>query len=54
MSSLWSAGIKANLIDTVNLDEIQDICRDLSTTHIIILSESEQGTVRVRSWERDR
>ncbi|XP_077285683.1 eukaryotic translation initiation factor 2 alpha kinase Gcn2 isoform X2 [Arctopsyche grandis] len=52
--TLWNAGIKANLIETVNLDEIQDICRDFSTTHIIIVTESEQGMVRVRSWERDR
>lgn len=51
---LWAAGIRANLIEATDLDEIQEICRGLTATHIIIVKEAEQGTVRVRSWERDR
>lgn len=54
LRSLWSAGIRACLIEANNMEEIQEQCNELKVPHVIMLKDSEQGSVRVRSWERDR
>lgn len=54
LKSLWSAGIRACLIEANNMEEIQEQCNELNVPHVVMLKDSEQGTVRIRSWERDR
>lgn len=54
LRDLWSAGIRCSLIDSNSLDEIEEQSRELNVTHSIILKENEQGSVLIRSWERDR
>nr|CAH7725974.1 unnamed protein product [Callosobruchus chinensis] len=54
LRSLWLAGIKCFLIESTNIEEIQEQLIELKVSHVIILKENEHGTVRVRSWERDR
>lgn len=51
---LWAAGIRACLIEANNIEEIQEQCSELKVAHVVMLKDTEQGTVRVRSWERDR
>lgn len=54
LKSLWSAGIRSCLIEANNMEEIQEQCNELKVPHVVMLKDTEQGTVRVRSWERDR
>lgn len=54
LRSLWSAGIRACLIEANNMEEIQEQCNELKVSHVVMLKDTEQGTVRVRSWEKDR
>ncbi|XP_031334945.1 eIF-2-alpha kinase GCN2 isoform X2 [Photinus pyralis] len=54
LTDLWAAGIRCCLIEASSLEEIQEQCTELSVSHIIILKETEKGTVRIRSWDRDR
>ncbi|VEN50558.1 unnamed protein product, partial [Callosobruchus maculatus] len=54
LRSLWLAGIKCFLIESTNIEEIQEQLIELKVSHVFILKENEHGTVRVRSWERDR
>lgn len=54
MRTLWSAGIRCAMIEATNIEEIQEQCGELRVPHVVMLKDSEQGTVRVRSWERDR
>nr|CAI5825581.1 unnamed protein product [Callosobruchus analis] len=54
LRSLWLAGIKCFLIESTNIEEIQEQLIELKVSHVIILKENEHGTVRIRSWERDR
>lgn len=54
LKSLWSAGIRCCLIEASSLEEIQDQCRELNVPHVILLKDTEQGFVRIRSWERER
>ncbi|XP_071450666.1 eIF-2-alpha kinase GCN2 isoform X2 [Hetaerina americana] len=52
---LWSAGIRTSAMDSMqNFEDIQDYCQDLGITHIVILKDTETGSVRVSSWEKDR
>jgi translation initiation factor 2-alpha kinase 4 len=50
LRSLWTAGIKTGLIETINYEE--EISKDICTKHIIMLGEG--GVLRVRSWSEDR
>ncbi|XP_069116071.1 eIF-2-alpha kinase GCN2-like [Argopecten irradians] len=53
---LWGAGLKADiLLDTLqSLEDIQEYCRTLGITYLVILKDSDTGCVRVRSIERER
>lgn len=54
LKTLWSAGIRCCLIEANNIEEIQEQCNELKVPHVVLLKESEQGSVRIRSWEKDR
>ncbi|KAF5298737.1 hypothetical protein FQR65_LT09606 [Abscondita terminalis] len=54
LKDLWSAGIRCTLIESTNLEEIQELRAELNSPHIIMLKESEQGMVRICSWDKDR
>ncbi|RZC35247.1 Pkinase, RWD and/or tRNA-synt His domain containing protein [Asbolus verrucosus] len=54
LRNLWAAGIRCALIEATNNEEIQEQCGELKVPHVVMLKDSDQGTVRVRSWERDR
>lgn len=54
LRNLWSTGIRCCVIEANNIEEIQEQCSELKVPHVIMLKDSEQGSVRVRSWERDR
>lgn len=52
---LWAAGIKSSLMDSLqSLEEIQDYCQENLVPHIVMLKDIETGTLRVRSWEKER
>ena len=48
---LWKAGIKASIYydtkDMIPLEEIQEVCKQQSIQHMIVLKEQETGSVRV-------
>ncbi|GLV39622.1 Gcn2 [Carabus blaptoides fortunei] len=54
LRELWSAGIRCSLLEAQTLEEIQEQCTEMHVPHIVILTDSEQGVARVRSWEKDR
>lgn len=54
LKDLWSAGIRSSLIEATNLEEIQEQCIELNVLHVVMLKDSEQGSAKIRSWERDR
>ncbi|XP_044265056.1 eIF-2-alpha kinase GCN2 [Tribolium madens] len=54
LRNLWSVGVRCAMIEATNIEEIQEQCGELRVPHVVMLKDSEQGTVRVRSWERDR
>jgi hypothetical protein len=37
-----------------SLEEIQDYCQENMVPHIVMLKDIETGTLRVRSWEKER
>lgn len=54
LKDLWAAGIRCSVLETQTLEETQEQCTELHVPHIVILQDTEQGIVRVRSWEKDR
>ncbi|CAH1116543.1 unnamed protein product [Phaedon cochleariae] len=54
LRNLWAAGIRSTLIETTNIEEIQEQLNELKVTHVVILKDNEQGTVRIRSWNKER
>lgn len=54
LRSLWAAGIRSSLMEAPNIEEIQEQLNELKVSHAIILKDNDQGTVRVRSWDKDR
>ncbi|XP_063231098.1 eIF-2-alpha kinase GCN2 isoform X2 [Bacillus rossius redtenbacheri] len=52
---LWAAGVRANLLDAIqSLEEVQDWCREMMVSNIVLLKETEATSVRVRSWDKER
>ncbi|XP_064601948.1 eIF-2-alpha kinase GCN2-like [Liolophura sinensis] len=53
---LWSAGLRAEVLYEAlqTLEDIQERCKTLSISHIVILKDSETGHVKVRSVEKDK
>lgn len=49
---LWSAGIRSGIVEANDPDEAQDLAKELGAVHAILLCEG--GTLRVRSWDRER
>jgi hypothetical protein len=37
-----------------SLEEIEDYCQENLVPHIVMLKDIETGTLRVRSWEKER
>jgi hypothetical protein len=37
-----------------SLEEIEDYCQESLVPHIVMLRDIETGTLRVRSWEKER
>ncbi len=37
-----------------SLSEVQTWCREKNVPHIVILKDSEIGSARLKTWERDR
>ncbi|KAJ8980157.1 hypothetical protein NQ317_014652, partial [Molorchus minor] len=54
LRSLWAAGIRSSLVEATSIEEIQDQLNELKVSHVIMLKDNDQGTVRVRSWDKDR
>ncbi|XP_025831674.1 eIF-2-alpha kinase GCN2 [Agrilus planipennis] len=52
VKDLWSAGIRASIIDALNIEEIQEICVDLNVSNLIILKE--EGMARLQNWEKGK
>ncbi|XP_060076346.1 eIF-2-alpha kinase GCN2-like [Ylistrum balloti] len=53
---LWGAGLRADiLLDTLqSIEDIQEYCRTVGITYLVILKDADTGCVRVRSIERER
>lgn len=54
LKELWAVGIRCALIDAANLEEVDEQCIELNCQHVVLLKESEKGSVIIRSRERDR
>ncbi|KAJ4436658.1 hypothetical protein ANN_16789 [Periplaneta americana] len=55
LRELWTAGIRSSLVDSLqSLEEIQSYCQENLIQHIVMLKDIETGTLRVRSWEKER
>lgn len=52
MRLLWSAGIRSGIVEATGPDEAQDLAKELGAVHIILVAEN--GSLRVRSWTRER
>lgn len=52
LKGLWSADIRSGVVEAMNADEAQDLAKDLGAVHVILLAED--GSLRVRSWDRER
>ena len=37
-----------------NLDEVQSWCREKNVAHIVLLKDTEAGSARLKTWEKDR
>ena len=37
-----------------SLNEVQTWCREKNVPHIVILKDSEIGSARLKTWEKDR
>ncbi|KAK4885013.1 hypothetical protein RN001_001284 [Aquatica leii] len=54
LRDLWLAGIRCTLIEATNLEEIQELRAELNSPHVIMLKDSDQGMVRICTWDKDR
>ncbi|XP_064621826.1 eIF-2-alpha kinase GCN2-like isoform X2 [Lineus longissimus] len=54
-SDLWAAGISTQVLydTTKSLEEMQDICRDKGVSHLIVFKDTEIGSVKVQSFDKE-
>ncbi|KAJ1529287.1 hypothetical protein ONE63_006085 [Megalurothrips usitatus] len=50
---LWGAGMQCLLLDNSE-HEAEEFCQEMAVPLMVILREGDSGSVRVRSWERER
>ncbi|XP_050296030.1 eIF-2-alpha kinase GCN2 isoform X2 [Anthonomus grandis grandis] len=53
LKDLWAAGVRCALIECSNTVDCQEQLMEVGVSHAIILKDNEQGTVRLKSWEKD-
>lgn len=54
LKRLWSIGIRYVLVEGASEEEVQEPVNELKVAHVIVLKDSDQGTVRVRSCCHDK
>lgn len=55
VKDLWNNGVRATVLDHCqSLDEAQIWCREKKVPHVVILKDSEAGSARLKTWEKDR
>lgn len=54
LRELWSQGLKVTSLGIHGNEEICEYCREHSINYIVQLKDGEAGTLRVKSWEKDR
>lgn len=52
LRTLWSFNIQCAIVHANNIEDGQDMAKDLGATYYII--STDDGTLRVRSWLNDR
>lgn len=54
LRELWSQGLKATSLSLHSDEEICEYCSENAISNIVLLKDGESGTLRVKSWEKDR
>lgn len=52
LRTLWSANIQCGIVQANNIEDGQDMAKDLGATYYVI--STDDGILRVRSWLNDR
>lgn len=52
LRTLWSSNIQCAIVQANNIEDGQDMAKDLGATYYVI--STDDGTLRVRSWINDR
>lgn len=54
LKGLWAQDVRCCVLDITNLQDVDETCLELNCPHIILMKDSEDRNVIVRSREKDR
>lgn len=54
MRELWSLGLRVRFLEFGTSEETLEYCRENGINHAVMMKRGEKGSLRIKTWERDR